>query len=77
MWSWLIGDLYPVTRAGIVNLKNGTAFRGVIWQRRDGFLILRKAEILKPRGEAVPIDGEVLVYERDVEFVQIPSSGGE
>ncbi len=75
MWRWLVGDPYPVAHAAIVNLKNGSAFRGVIWGRRDGYLMLRKAEMLKPRGEAVPVDGEVLVHERDVEFIQLPAGG--
>lgn len=76
-WEWLMGAPYPVRERGIVNLKNGSAFRGVIWQRKDGFLLLKGAEMLKPRGEAVPIDGEVLLYETDVEFIQIPNARGE
>jgi len=72
MLRWLLGDPYPVTRAGIVNLKNGTSFRGVIWQRKAGYLVLRNVKMLRPRGESIPVDGEVLVAESDVEFVQLP-----
>lgn len=77
MWSWLLGEpepVYPTLREAIVNLKNGSAFRGVIWQRKAGYLVLRNAQMLKPRGEAVPVDGEVLVAEADIEFIQLPTA---
>ena len=69
----IFGPGYPCLQEGIVNLKNGTSFRGVIWQRKAGFLVLREAKLLKGRGEAVPVDGEVLVAEHDIEFIQLPS----
>ncbi len=68
----LFGPAYPTLRQAIVNLKTGKSFRGVIWDRRGGFFVLRNAELLKGRGETVPVDGEVLVREADVEFVQLP-----
>jgi hypothetical protein len=64
-------DRYPILRTAIVNLKSGTAFSGVIWQRRNGFLVLRNAKLLKPGGEAMPIDGEILIFVGDVEFMQV------
>jgi hypothetical protein len=69
-------DSYPTCRKGIVNLKGGTALRGVIWKRRGGYLILRNAELLRARETPVAMDGEVLVYERDVEFIQLVGSVG-
>lgn len=64
---------YPTLSQGIVNLKSGKAFRGVIWQRKGGYLVLRNAELLKGKGETVEIVGEVAIPERDIEFIQLPS----
>lgn len=63
---------YPMLRECIVNLKGGeTAFRGVVWAQRSGYLVLRNARLLKGKGEAVPVDGEVAVPIANVEFVQV------
>lgn len=67
-------DSYPTCRKGIVNLKSGSSLRGVIWARRRGYLILRNAELLRARESAVAMDGEVLVYEREVDFIQLVGS---
>jgi hypothetical protein len=67
----IFGPEYPTLRTAIVNLKSDKSFRGVIWQRKSGFLILRKTELLRPKGETVTIDGEVLIPERDIEFIQL------
>ncbi len=69
----LFGPDYPTLCQGIVNLKSGKAFRGVIWGRRGGYLTLRNAELLKGKGETVEIVGEVAIPERDIEFIQLPS----
>jgi hypothetical protein len=78
MWNWLLGEpepVYPTLREGIVNLKNGNAFRGLIWQRKAGYLVLRNAKLLKSRSEAVDLVGETLVAEADVEFIQLTGGG--
>jgi hypothetical protein len=63
---------YPVMESVIVNLKDkGHSFRGVIWKRVNGYLVLRNGELLKPGGDAVAIDGELLIQERDIEFLQV------
>ncbi len=67
------GPEYPTLSQGIVNLKSNKAFRGVIWQRKGGYLVLRNAELLKAKGETVEIVGEVAIPERDIEFIQLPS----
>ncbi len=69
----LFGPDYPTLQTGIVNLKSGKAFRGVIWQRKGGYLALRNAELLRSGGETVEIVGEVAIPERDIEFIQLPS----
>ena len=69
----LFGPDYPTLQQGIVNLKSGKSFRGVIWQRKGGYLALRNAELLKGKGETIEIVGEVAIPERDIEFIQLPS----
>ncbi len=69
----IFGPTYPTLQRGIVNLKGGKSFRGVIWERKGGFLTLRNAELLRGRGETLEIDGEIAVPERDIEFIQLPS----
>lgn len=63
---------YPVLREAIVNLKGGdTAFRGVMWEQRGGYLVLRNARLLKGKGEPMPVDGEVAIPAANVEFIQV------
>lgn len=69
--SWrLLDPGYPYRETVIVNLKGGKAFRGVLWQRTGGFLVLKNAALLE-RSSVRPVDGEVLVPFGDVEFMQI------
>ncbi|HBF40820.1 MAG TPA: hypothetical protein DDW19_03310 [Anaerolineaceae bacterium] len=60
-------------RGVVVNMKAGHTFRGIMWSW--GFLqdqvVLKQAAILKPGGEAVPMDGEVVLFKRDVDFIQV------
>ena len=70
-WEWLTGPRYPVLERVIVNCREGQTFRGVIWARKGGYLVLRDAAMLRPKGETVPLDGEVLVPEPSVEFIQV------
>lgn len=67
---------YPELRTVIVNLKNSeTVFRGVVWQRRGPFVILRNATLLgdprKSGKDATRVDGEVLVQLADIDFIQV------
>lgn len=71
LFEWLTGTPYPFARRVIVNLKDGTAMRGVLWQRRADFLVLRNAELLPQRAEPIKMDGEVLVFKSDVLFMQV------
>ena len=66
-------DRYPTLKRVIVNLKGAEApaFRGVLWQRRGGYLVLRDAQMLRPRIEAVTMDGEVLIPVANIEFLQV------
>jgi hypothetical protein len=62
---------YPVLQRVIVNTKTDRTFRGVLWRRRGGYLVLRNAELLKSRGETVPVDGEVVIPAENVDFMQV------
>jgi small nuclear ribonucleoprotein (snRNP)-like protein len=64
-------ERYPVLRRVIVNTRSDRAFRGVLWARRGGYLVLRNAELLKGRGEVVAMDGEVVVPVENVDFIQV------
>lgn len=61
---------FPELKTVIVNLKTGTAFRGVVWQRRGLFLVLKNAEMLQ-NGKPTALDGEVIVQMTDIEFMQV------
>lgn len=77
MWS-IFEPSYPYRESVIVNLKSGRSFRGVLWQRTAGFLVLKSAVMLRPREAPLPIDGATLVPFGDVEFMQVvqPMSEG-
>lgn len=62
---------YPTKKRVIVNTKTDKSFRGILWKQRPGYLLLKNAELLEGSGKSVPIDGEVLVYRADVDFVQV------
>lgn len=62
---------YPVKREVIVNTKTDLSFRGVLWQRRWGLLVLRNAQMLRDRGEPVTMDGEVVIQAANVDFIQV------
>ena len=63
-------ERYPTLRRVIVNTSEHS-FRGVLWRRRGDYLVLRNAELLKAKGETVPLDGEVMVFAAKVEFLQV------
>ncbi len=64
-------DRYPELRRVIVNTKTDRAFRGVLWRKRGGYLVLRNAELVKAGGETVLMDGEVVVEAANVDFIQV------
>jgi len=67
----LFGSPYPTLRQVIVNTRSDKAFRGLLWGRRGPYLVLRNAELLKGRGEVVPMDGEIAIDAANVDFVQV------
>jgi len=65
---------YPYRETVIVNTKTKLAFRGVLWDRRGGFLVLRNAALLD-KGAAKPIDGEAVIPAENVDFLQVLPAG--
>ncbi len=70
MWPF---NRYPTLKLVIVNLKTDTSFRGVFWGRRGQWLILRKAQLIRPKAAPLPIDGEVLIDRANIDWVQVVS----
>lgn len=70
-------SLYPVRRRVVVNPKHGEVMRGVLWESGPEFLVLKGAELLRPRGEVTPIDGDVVIYRANVAFMQVLPVGAE
>ena len=64
-------DRYPCLRQVIVNTKTDHAFRGILWRKRRGYLVLRQTVMLRGNGEAVTVDGEVVVAAANVDFIQV------
>lgn len=62
---------YPVLRRVVVNTRTDRAFRGVLWRKRWGYLVLRDAEMVKAGGETVRVDGEVVIDATNVDFIQV------
>ena len=62
---------YPTLKRVIVNTKTDKAFRGVLWQQRGGYLVLRECELLKPGGAATAIAGEVIIDAANVDFMVV------
>lgn len=60
-----------LNRRVLVNLKTEKAISGVLWDERDGILVLKDAALHTPGHEPAAIDGEVLIDRADVDFAQI------
>jgi len=63
--------MYPTKRRVIVSTKTGKVFRGVLWARRWGYVVLKRAELLEPKAPPVAIDGEVIIERSNVDFMQV------
>ncbi len=62
---------YPEKQKVIVNTRTDRAFRGILWRRAWGYLVLRQAEMLQAAGETIPMDGELVIERRNVDFIQV------
>ena len=58
-------------RACIVNLKDDTAIKAVLWTSRGPWLTFRDASLLKAGAQPVRMDGELVVHRSNVAFLQV------
>lgn len=65
-----------VRRRGIVNLKSGRTFRGILWKQSGPLVIMRQAEMLEAGREPIPVDGEVVIERSEIEFIQLTITEG-
>ena len=58
----------------IVTMKDGSAFRGMLWQADRLTIVLRATEALGfgPQGADVAVDGELLLLLADVAYINRP-----
>lgn len=62
---------WPICRRVLVNLDDGRAFDGVLYDRRGPLLVLREAKLIEPGSPPVSVDGEVLIERPRVAFIQV------
>lgn len=63
-------------RSVMVNTKSGRSFRGVLWQRKGPYVVLKDAVLHDPAG-LMPVDGEVVVHRENIDFIQILATTAE
>lgn len=58
----------------VVTLKSGSAFSGVLFKADERALILRDTQALgvAPSGDHVAVDGELILFRTDIDFLQRP-----
>lgn len=58
----------------VVTLKTGTAFSGVLYAADDRAVILRDTQALGAalNGDHVAVDGELVLFRTDIDFLQRP-----
>jgi hypothetical protein len=71
MRNLILKLFYPVRKRAIINTKSDKTFRGIIWKHNTRFVILKNAELLHSSKQATPVDGEVIVYKEDIDFIQV------
>ena len=62
---------YPIKKMVVVNTKTDRTFRGILWRKSWGFLVLRNVEMIKARGDIVKMDGELIIMAGNVDFIQV------
>jgi hypothetical protein len=57
----------------LVNLVHDrdSALRGVLWQSRGPWLVLRDVHVIKPQTDPTPMDGDVVIHRANVAFLQV------
>lgn len=67
----MLNMFYPLRRRVVVNTRSDRAFRGILWRKSMGLLVLKDVELLKTKGETVSLDGEVVIMRDNVDFIQV------
>ena len=62
---------YPSKLHVIVHTKSGKSFRGFLFKHNSQYLEMREVELLQSKELILPLDGAVILYHSDVEFLQI------
>lgn len=63
-----------ISRRVVVNLVEGTAVSGILWDDRKPIIVLRSAN-LHQAGQTVPLDGDILIEHSRILFIQLPEGG--
>lgn len=75
MLDWLRGDRYPCVRRVVLVTKGSetenSTFRGILWEQRGGYLVLKETELLGPRGAVTALVGDTLVERSNVKYLQV------
>lgn len=48
-----------------------SAIRGVLWQARGPWLVMRSAALVKAGAPPIPIDGEIVIHRANLAYVQM------
>ena len=64
-------DSYPVLQEALLTTKTGRTFKGVIWQRRHRYLVMRNAIMLREHEEPLAMGGELVIAEANVDYIQV------
>ena len=70
-WAWWRPPC--VLRSVLVNLKHDpeSALRGVLWESRGPWFVLRDVTALKPNASPTLVDGDVVIHRDNVAFLQV------
>jgi small nuclear ribonucleoprotein (snRNP)-like protein len=59
----------------LVNLKTGKTLKGVFWSRRKPLIVLKEAVLIEGKNMSPAADGEVLIDESNIDYIQVLPTG--
>lgn len=59
-----------VRRRVVVNLVSGRAVQGVLVKQTGPLLVLKDAHVHEPGSGEAPVDGDIVIERRQVDFIQ-------
>lgn len=63
-------EFFPTRQQVIVHLKNSKSIRGFIMKHTSRYIELKNAELLQSSDSIIPLDGGLILYVPDIDFVQ-------